>query len=193
MPMRSRQPPLEPKPGLTPKCACVAFTEGGAVPPRVRRAPAGAHGGRGGADAPHRRGLLGHAPARAPRAHAPPGGQRQLQDRGARRDVCVCVCVCVYHGARLPASVPRICLLASPPWCLRGLSVCRLVRRTHTQVVSALMKAGAPTSDVDRSNANGLHLAVRGNREVCVCGWVGGRGRACVCVCLWACWMPKRS
>lgn len=36
------------------------------------------------------------------------------------------------------------------------------------------MNAGAPTSDVDRSNANGLHLAVRGNREVCVC----------VCVCL---------
>lgn len=35
------------------------------------------------------------------------------------------------------------------------------------EVVSALMNAGAPTSDVDRSNANGLHLAVRGNRERC--------------------------
>ena len=63
----------------------------------------------------------------------------------------------------LLSSMHKPALLTSPVLHYPYPSLCPLIICNQIQ---ALLEAGADLTDIDRSNANCLHLAVRGQREV---------------------------
>lgn len=72
-------------------------------------------------------------------------------------------------------AAPTACLADGPPVCLAAWLPQGPLERTpllvaadccHLDMIRLLLEHGASLADMDRSNANCLHLAVRGQREV---------------------------